>query len=307
MTLVIKKVYPELPLTAISTRWSKPGTFRKIGRTIFLSMVGVGVAGNEYHSHMKVTEQAKAVSELKGELLKSQTEITRLLSQIDRTAIIKKVCPSTVMIAGEAESLNFFTGQIEKVSTTASGVIIKDKNEKRYILTNGHVLEKKEDGSLVKSYKIKRYNGNDREPPIEFDGTVHVLADGKEAYSPPEEHDLALFDIPEDVDLPGDLGVPIRKDIPDIGETVIAIGNPYGFRDSISIGTVSNNNRDFKINQNTYIQTDTAINPGNSGGALVDSNGMLIGINSLVIAPGVGGAVRGDCIVNQLEDWQIEL
>ncbi len=76
-----------------------------------------------------------------------------------------------------------------------------------------------------------------------------------------------------------------------LGETVIAIGNPYGLGQTVSTGVVSSVSRGVEIQQGIvqdYVQTDAAINPGNSGGALVNLDGELIGINTAIYAQGQG-------------------
>jgi S1-C subfamily serine protease len=74
-----------------------------------------------------------------------------------------------------------------------------------------------------------------------------------------------------------------------VGDPVIAIGNPFGFDHTLTTGVVSGLNRPVSEGQGSYnqpmIQTDAAINPGNSGGPLLDSNGQVIGITTLVAAP----------------------
>ena len=67
-----------------------------------------------------------------------------------------------------------------------------------------------------------------------------------------------------------------------IGDIVLAIGNPYGLGQSVSMGIVSATGREFENPYSNYIQTDASINKGNSGGALIDTNGRLIGINTLI-------------------------
>jgi serine protease Do len=77
------------------------------------------------------------------------------------------------------------------------------------------------------------------------------------------------------------------------GDTVIAVGNPYGLSNTVSTGIVSALNRDIgESDYDDYIQTDAAINHGNSGGPLFDMNGEVIGINSVIFAPaGSGGSI----------------
>ncbi len=83
----------------------------------------------------------------------------------------------------------------------------------------------------------------------------------------------------------------------EVGDLVLAIGNPFGVGQTVTNGIISALNRtDVGQNDGSYIQTDAAINPGNSGGALVDMNGKLIGINSMILSgsgssSGVGFAI----------------
>jgi serine protease DegQ len=83
-----------------------------------------------------------------------------------------------------------------------------------------------------------------------------------------------------------------------VGDVVLAIGNPFGVGETVTMGIVSALKRDH-LGLNTFenfIQTDAAINPGNSGGALVDVNGNLIGINSAIYSPNGGSLGIGFAI-----------
>jgi serine protease Do len=89
-----------------------------------------------------------------------------------------------------------------------------------------------------------------------------------------------------------------------LGETVIALGSPAGYQNSVSQGILSAKNRTFTVEEHNYtnlIQTDAAINPGNSGGPLVDLNGGLVGINSAKMAgeaiESIGFAIPHDIVV----------
>ena len=78
-----------------------------------------------------------------------------------------------------------------------------------------------------------------------------------------------------------------NSDNVEIGEWVIAVGNPFNLTSTVTAGIVSAKGRNINIVNNqfpieSFIQTDAAINPGNSGGALVDLNGKLIGINTAI-------------------------
>ena len=158
-----------------------------------------------------------------------------------------------------------------KKYSLGSGVIIDGK--RGYILTNAHVVEK--------TSKIKVTLKDSRE----FAGHL-VGAD--------PESDLAVIKIESKEILPSiEMG---NSDDLLIGETVIAIGNPFGFSHTVTTGVISAINRSIKSDNMIYrnfIQTDASINPGNSGGPLLNINGELIGINTAIYAKaqGIGFAI----------------
>ncbi len=149
-----------------------------------------------------------------------------------------------------------------------SGVIIDDSG---LVLTNAHVVER------VDHVIITLQNGN------QVDGTV-VGTD--------QVTDLALVKIKE---FPGLESAKLgdSEDI-QVGDWAIALGTPYGLESTVTLGIVSSLHRDintlgFSDKRLDLIQTDAAINPGNSGGPLINSNGEVIGINTLVRSgPGAG-------------------
>jgi serine protease DegS len=137
-----------------------------------------------------------------------------------------------------------------------------------------------------------------------------LLADGRESLatligSDPGT-DLAVLRI-ELPDLkPITVGNPASAEV---GDVVLAIGNPYGFEQSVSQGIISAVGR-FGLQLNAYenfIQTDAAINPGNSGGALIDAEGNLLGINTAIYSrsggsQGIGLATPADSAAKVLQD-----
>ncbi|MDO9068858.1 MAG: Do family serine endopeptidase [Deltaproteobacteria bacterium] len=136
-----------------------------------------------------------------------------------------------------------------------------------YILTNNHVV-----------------NGADE--------VMVKLADGREIKGEikgvDEKVDLALIKITEKGKLPfAELG---DSDALEVGEWVMAIGNPFGLSHTVTAGIVSAKGRVIGSGPyDDYIQTDASINPGNSGGPLFSSQGKVIGINTAIIAGGGGG------------------
>lgn len=207
---------------------------------------------------------------------------------------IRKVSPAVVNISSEFEvrkRANPFYGfgmdpsfesffrdffdpgfeQQYKRTSLGSGVIIDGK--RGFILTNKHVL--------LKSATI----------------TV-ALRDGREfkaqIIGADPDSDLAVLRITPKGDLPAiDMG---DSNNLMIGETVIAIGNPFGFSNTVTTGVISATNRSIKVDDAFYhdfIQTDASINPGNSGGPLLNIYGELIGINTAIYAKaqGIGFAI----------------
>jgi serine protease Do len=147
-----------------------------------------------------------------------------------------------------------------------SGVIVSADG---YILTNNHVVEK---ADTVKVSLLDRR---------EF--TAKVV--GTDPHT-----DIAVLKI-DARSLPV---VPIGNARPAVGDLALAIGNPFGIGQTVTMGIVSATGRGgLNIEQyEDFIQTDAAINPGNSGGALVNTNGDLIGINTAILA-GNGGGNQG--------------
>lgn len=150
--------------------------------------------------------------------------------------------------------------------TLASGVIVSKDG---YILTNHHVVE----------------GGDDFEVQLSDGRAASARLVGSDA-----ETDIAVLKI-ELKDVPViTLG---RVDEAHVGDVVLAIGNPFGFGQTVTMGIISalgRNNLNLSMFEN-YIQTDAAINPGNSGGALVDAKGHLIGINSAILSRSSGGSL----------------
>ncbi|KAB0664228.1 DegQ family serine endoprotease [Oryzomonas japonica] len=135
-----------------------------------------------------------------------------------------------------------------------------------YILTNNHVV------SGADEVMVKLSDG--REIKGELTGSDEKL-------------DLALIKISEKEKLPvAELG---DSDNLEVGEWVMAIGNPFGLAQTVTAGIVSAKGRVIGSGPyDDYIQTDASINPGNSGGPLFDANGRVIGINTAIIAGGQG-------------------
>ena len=143
-------------------------------------------------------------------------------------------------------------------TSLGSGVILSSDG---YILTNQHVVG---DNSLRVTTEL--YDGR------KFIAQLIGIDKGT---------DLAVLKIQDDEILFPSIEIE-DSDKLNIGDIVLAIGNPYGLGQSVSMGIVSATGREFDNPYSNYIQTDASINRGNSGGALIDSQGRLIGINTLI-------------------------
>lgn len=174
-------------------------------------------------------------------------------------------------------------GQQERVQRSlGSGVIVTPAG---YILTNNHVI-----------------SGADE--------ILVLLQDGREALATlvgaDPETDLAVLKIDLDNLETITVGDPAQAMV---GDVVLAIGNPYGFGQTVTQGIISATGR-YGLRLTTYenfIQTDAAINPGNSGGALVDAEGRLLGINTAIFtrtggSQGIGLATPSDLAVRIMAD-----
>lgn len=183
------------------------------------------------------------------------------------------------------EFFNRFFGDLPqrqfKRKGLGSGFII---SEDGYIITNNHVVEKADDIKVIledgESYK------------------ANII--GKDPKT-----DLALVKIePKHKLNPVTMG---RSNSLEIGDWVVAIGNPFGLGNTVTAGIVSAKGRSLGLGAyDDFIQTDAAINPGNSGGPLFDLNGEVVGVNTAIIAggQGIGFAIPIDMARNVVEQLQ---
>lgn len=197
------------------------------------------------------------------------------LTKYSDTAIYaaNKVLPSIVGIKVKynVTSNGFFGLSQQTAEASGSGIII---SEDGYILTNNHIVNSTESSyyyEVSAASAVTVYLYNDSTPyEAEIIGTD-------------EDTDLAIIKINKQGLTPVELG---NSDDVSVGEFVLAIGNPLGLQSSVTSGIVSAVNREVTTEGKKFvlIQTDAAINSGNSGGALVNSEGKVIGINTLKLS-----------------------
>src|SRR6266850_1117190 len=187
---------------------------------------------------------------------------------------IGKSCQHEFAQPGREEGHAFGSEYLHQQGSEGSGVIVGPEG---YILTNHHVIEAADEIELALA--------DGRKAPARIVGTD-------------PETDLAVLKV-DIADLPAvTFGNPQTLSV---GDMVLAIGNPFGVGQTVTMGIVSALGRSHLgiSTFENFIQTDAAINPGNSGGALVDSAGNLIGINSAIYSRsggslGIGFAIPAD-------------
>ncbi len=177
-------------------------------------------------------------------------------------------------------------GSIGQVSSTGSGVIVRKDG---YIVTNLHVIKDASKIEVVLNNKKKTF-------------TAKLVG------SDPST-DLALLKIDSE-DLPA-INI-VNSDDLQVGEWVVAVGNPFNLTSTVTAGIVSAKGRNINVVNNqfpieSFIQTDAAINPGNSGGALVNLNGELVGINTAIYSKtgsyaGYGFAIPSNIVAKTIKD-----
>ena len=227
------------------------------------------------------------------------------LSNYSNTAVFaaNKILPSIVGIevTYTATSNSIFGFGMPSTSTataTGSGIII---SEDGYIVTNNHVVDTSSSSSYsyydlsdATSVKVKLYGS---------DETYDAEIVGKDSQT-----DLAVLKI-DKTDLTAAEFADSDQAV--VGEFVMAVGSPLGLDTTVTTGIISAVNREVESDGNKYtcIQTDAAINSGNSGGALVNSDGKVIGLNTLKLSgsgvEGIGFAIPINStldIISQLKD-----
>ncbi len=204
-----------------------------------------------------------------------QTPVVEVVRRV-RDAVVNIHSERTVRNSGFDEMFSNSSSQ-SRVNGMGTGILIDPRG---YIVTNQHVVE---DVALI---RIRLADGTT--------ANARVLARDHEC-------DLALLKIDVDRLLPT-IPLGTTRDLM-VGETVVAIGNAYGYEHTVTVGVVSATSRDVSLNKEVsykaLIQTDASINPGNSGGPLLNVHGELIGVNVAIRAgaQGIGFAIPVDTMI----------
>jgi S1-C subfamily serine protease len=289
-------------------------TFKIVISIVILAIVILGILGwthslqkkedtsQEKETLQKVLERDgyKGLLELAGakvhEVFYGEQGISVFLGDLDaytysademrNIAIYERSNRSVVNITTVTLDLNSFL-EVLPIQGTGSGIILSTSG---YILTNAHVVQ----DAATMSVKL-------------YDGSTHEATLVGSDY----ENDLAVIKIEASEELKlepiefGD-GTTLK-----VGQKVVAIGNPFGYDRTMTLGTVSGLGRPVKVDSNTVIngmiQTDAAINPGNSGGPLLDSSGKMVGICTSIYSTtggsqGIGFAIPVNTAISVIPD-----
>ncbi|MAS33387.1 MAG: 2-alkenal reductase [Anaerolineaceae bacterium] len=194
-------------------------------------------------------------------------------------SLYERVSPSVVHIISRMQTTSPFFGS-QSSEGTGSGFFY---DQQGHIVTNFHVIEN--------AFEVDVVLANGESVPAELVGVD-------------EYNDLAVLHVAVAAETVAPLEIGDSSNV-HVGQTVIAIGNPFGLDRTLTTGIISALNRRLETDAGTFvgqaIQTDAAINPGNSGGPLLDVRGRVIGVNTAINSPtgasvGIGFAVPASVI-----------
>ncbi len=238
---------------------------------VFGLVAGTAFEGVSYVSNKYINLDENSKTQISSTPIIKQTSSDG--SQVDSNSTVamvaENVLPSIVSISSTTTQTynTFFQEYSEDVEGSGSGFIIGKDDSQLFIVTNYHVVE------------------GTNELTVGFIDDTQVEATVKGYDS---DADLAVVTVKLDALKEGTIDKIAMATIGDsnkikAGDTAIAIGNALGYGQSVTVGCISATSREIEIENKTMtlIQTDAAINPGNSGGALLNSNGEVIGINTI--------------------------
>ncbi len=198
--------------------------------------------------------------------------------ELENIRVYERLNEGVVNISTEVVAYNWFLEPVPQEGGTGSGSIIDNRG---YVLTNNHVVEK--------AYKLFATLSDGSQYPCDVVGVD-------------PENDLAVIKFDPKGKTLTTIPMGTSKDLK-VGQKVLAIGNPFAFERTLTMGIVSGLGRPIRSSNGLImremIQTDASINPGNSGGPLLNSKGQMIGINTMIYSPsggsvGIGFAVPVD-------------
>ena len=221
------------------------------------------------------------------ELPVANNQVSYTQDENENISVYRNCNEAVVNINTKVTSYDWFWDPYVTDGGSGSGSII---DKRGYILTNVHVIS-----GATKIY-VSLYDGSQYEATVvgtDIDSDLAVIK-----FDPPAGLTLKTISFGDSTSLL-------------VGQKVIAIGNPFGMERTMTTGIVSGLGRPIQNSNNriirNMIQTDAAINPGNSGGPLLDTNGRMVGINTMIMSSsgsssGVGFAVPSEIAVRVVND-----
>ena len=266
--------------------------------SIVVTSVGVGTISSKISKNRNKTDYTNqenqiqieeiatsSVEENKSVLPVSNSYFTQ--DELQNISIYEKCNEAVVNINTKVTTYDWFLEPYVQDGGSGSGSII---DKRGYILTNVHVIQ---NATII---YVSLFDGTQYEAKIvgqDLDSDLAVIK-----FDPPEGMDLKTISFGDSTNLK-------------VGQKVIAIGNPFGMERTMTTGIVSGLGRPIQHSNKriirNMIQTDTAINPGNSGGPLLNAEGKMIGINTMIMSSsgnsaGVGFAVPSETAVRVVSD-----
>lgn len=256
------------------------GGMRTVALALIFSLIGSLVGGAFGAMLVQRKYQGEVTSEVTGKTTSYTINTDDSINTV--AAVAEATLDSVVGISTTSIMRDFFNRQYE-AQGTGSGVIVDSRG---YILTNNHVISSLSQGNY---YGGNQSSGYANDIQVVFNDSSQLPAEVIWADS---EMDLAILKVEATKALPAaKLG---DSDALRIGEMAIAIGNPFAieFHGTVTAGYISGLNRNLSAEggseMDNLIQTDASINQGNSGGPLLNSQGEVIGINTMKITAGEG-------------------
>jgi serine protease Do len=276
---------PQIHLKKVKKKRKVPGALKLTAAALAFGIIAavsfqgfyyiMDATGNSFENDsdqdVKVTQVTQAAGDNDTIVPAAETSGDSVVTDV--SDIVEKAMPSIVVInANVTTTASDFFGRSysQEAQSSGSGIIIAQNDSQLLIVTNNHVI----DGAS--SVEI-------------------VFADGKEATAEIKGADSGADLAVLSVDMKDLTEVTIKaikvatlgdSDTVQAGDMAIAIGNALGYGQSVTVGYISAVNREITLEDKTMtlLQTDAAINPGNSGGALLNTQGQVIGINSVKYA-----------------------
>ena len=237
---------------------------------------GQEIAESEPEAPAPVIAESHPVIEEKATSVAKSYDSGYTQDEQQNISVYEKCNEAVVNITTQVMGVNWFLEPVVQEGGSGSGSII---DKRGYVVTNVHVI------SNASKINISLHDGTSYEGTVigkDVESDIAVIK-----FNPPDNVSLKTIDFGDSNNLK-------------VGQKVIAIGNPFALERTMTTGIISGLGRPIQESTNVIIrnmiQTDAAINPGNSGGPLLDTNGKMVGINTVIISnsgssAGVGFAV----------------